>query len=229
MGARERKSEGARVVSVFVRLCGFVLPRSLALSLPRSCLLLCLCLPGLRAESLAILGDSLTAGYGLDESQAYPALVQQALRLSHPTWTVINAGVSGDTSTGALRRVDWVLKAKPTLLMIAIGANDGLRGQPLETFEANLRAIVAKAVAAKSTPVLAGMQLPINLGAEYRAGFEAVYARVAQDTRTPLLPFLLAGVAMQPTLNQTDGIHPNAAGQEIIAKTVLNFLEPHLR
>ena len=143
--------------------------------------------------------------------------------------TVINAGVSGDTSSGALRRVDWVLKAKPTLLLIAIGANDGLRGQPLDRFEANLRGIIAKAKTAQAIPLLAGMQMPTNLGVEYRTAFESVYTRVAQDTGTALLPFLLVGVAMQPALNQTDGIHPNAAGHEVVAKTVLAFVEPHLR
>ena len=229
MGARERGSEGAKVASVLMRLAVFLHPRSLAPSLLRSCLFLFLLAPGVRAESLAILGDSLTAGYGLDEAQAFPALMQQALRLSHPTWTVINAGVSGDTSAGALRRVDWVLKAKPKVLLIAIGANDGLRGLPLDRFEANLRGIIAKAQAAQATPLLAGMQLPTNLGGDYRTAFEGVYARVAQDTGTALLPFLLVGVAMQPTLNQTDGIHPNAAGQEIVAKTVLAFVEPYLR
>ena len=229
MGARERGSEGAKVASVLGCLWFSLDPRSLALSLLRSCLFLLLFAPCLRAESLAILGDSLTAGYGLDEAQAFPALVQQALRLSHPTWTVINAGVSGDTSSGALRRVDWVLKAKPKLLLIAIGANDGLRGLPLDRFEANLRGIIAKAQAAQAIPLLAGMQLPTNLGIEYRTAFEGVYTRVAQDTGTALLPFLLDGVAMRPALNQTDGIHPNAAGQEMVAKTVLAFLEPHLR
>ena len=229
MGARELGSEGAKVARVLVRLAALLHPRSLAPSLLRSCLFLLLLAPGLRAESLAILGDSLTAGYGLDESQAYPALVQQALRLSHPTWTVINAGVSGDTSAGALRRVDWVLKAKPKLLLIAIGANDGLRGLPLDRLEENLRGIIAKAQAAQATPLLAGMRLPTNLGLDYRTAFEGVYPRVAHDTGTALLPFLLEGVAMRPALNQTDGIHPNAAGQEIVAKTVLAFVEPYLR
>ena len=229
MGARERGSEGARVAGVFGCLWDCLHPRSLAPSLFRSCLFFLFLAPCLRAETLAILGDSLTAGYGLDEAQAYPALVQQALRLSHPTWTVINAGVSGDTSSGALRRVDWVLKAKPTLLLIAIGANDGLRGQPLDRFEANLRGIIAKAKTAQAIPLLAGMQMPTNLGVEYRTAFESVYTRVAQDTGTALLPFLLVGVAMQPALNQTDGIHPNAAGHEVVAKTVLAFVEPHLR
>ena len=228
MGARERGSEGAKVSSFLVRLSVTLDPRSLASSLLCSCLLIFLLAPCLRAESLAILGDSLTAGYGLDEAQAYPALVQQSLRLSHPTWTVINAGVSGDTSAGALRRVDWILKAKPRLLLIAIGANDGLRGLPLDRFEDNLRGIITKAQAAGATPLLAGMQLPTNLGVEYRTAFEAVYTRVAQDTGVPLLPFLLAGVAMEPALNQSDGIHPNAAGQAAVAKTVLAFVEPFL-
>ncbi len=194
----------------------------------RALLLVLLCAITVRAETVAILGDSLTAGYGLEESQAYPALVQQALRAGHPQWTVINAGVSGDTSTGALRRIAWVLKAKPELVLIAIGANDGLRGQPLDQLEANLRAIIAKVAAAGSTPLLAGMRLPTNLGADYRERFAAIYARVASETKTPLLPFLLEGVAMDPALNQADGIHPNAVGQERVAATVLAFVSPYL-
>lgn len=190
--------------------------------------LLLLCALAVRAETVAILGDSLTAGYGLEESQAYPALVQQALRVDHPQWTVINAGVSGDTSTGALRRITWVLKAKPELVLIAIGANDGLRGQPLEQLEANLRAIIAKVVAAGSTPLLAGMRLPTNLGADYRERFADIYTRIAAETGTPLLPFLLDGVAMDPAFNQADGIHPNVAGQERVAATVLAFMIPRL-
>ena len=194
----------------------------------RALLLLLVLSLGARGETVAILGDSLTAGYGLEESQAYPALVQQALRASHPQWTVINAGVSGDTSTGALRRIAWVLKAKPELVLIAIGANDGLRGQPLDQLEANLRAIIAKVAAAGSTPLLAGMRLPTNLGTDYRERFAAIYTRIAADTGTPLLPFLLEGVAMDPALNQADGIHPNAAGQERVAANVLDFMLPRL-
>jgi acyl-CoA thioesterase I len=185
---------------------------------------------GLRlpAETVAFLGDSLTAGYGLDDSQAYPALIQEQLRLVAPQWNVINSGVSGDTSAGAVRRVAWVLKAKPAVVVVAIGANDGLRGLPVAQLEANLTRIIATISAAGAKPLLAGMQLPTNFGADYRSAFAAVYPRVAAQSHVPLLPFLLAGVAMEPKLNQADGIHPNAEGQKRVAATVLAFLRPHL-
>ena len=182
----------------------------------------------LPAETVAFLGDSLTAGYGLDDSQAYPALIQDQLRLSAPQWNVINSGVSGDTSSGAVRRVTWVLKAKPTVVVVAIGANDGLRGLPVAQLEANLTRIIAAISAAGAKPLLVGMQLPTNFGPEYRTEFAAVFPRVAEQAKVPLLPFLLAGVAMDPKLNQADGIHPNAEGQQRIAATVLTFLRPHL-
>ncbi len=182
----------------------------------------------LPAETVAFLGDSLTAGYGLDESQAYPALIQDQLRLSAPQWNVINSGVSGDTSAGAVRRVTWVLKAKPTVVVVAIGANDGLRGLPVAQLEANLTLIIGAIMAAGVKPLLVGMQLPTNFGPDYRTDFAAVFPRVAAQTHVPLLPFLLAGVAMEPKLNQADGIHPNAEGQKRVAATVLAFLRPHL-
>ena len=172
------------------------------------------------ARKIVFLGDSLTAGYGLEEDQAYPALIQARM----PSWTVANAGVSGDTSAGALRRVPWVLKAKPDVVFIAIGANDGLRGQPVDQLEANLRRIIAQVRAAGATAVLAGMRMPVNYGEDYRTAFAAVYPRVAEETRTPLMPFILESVAMKPELNQTDGIHPNAAGQKLVAAAVLAFL-----
>ncbi len=192
------------------------------------CLLLAVTVVGLRAETVAILGDSLTAGYGLDESQAYPALVQRLLEPDHPGLTVVNAGVSGDTSSGALRRLPWVLKAKPRIVLVAVGANDGLRGQPVDQLAANLTRIIAGIRAGGATPLLAGMQLPTNLGPDYRTAFAAVFPQVAKDTATPLLPFLLADVAMQSDLNQADRIHPNALGQQRVAATVAAFLRPFL-
>jgi acyl-CoA thioesterase-1 len=186
--------------------------------------LLLLCAVALRAETVAFLGDSLTAGYGLDESQAYPALVQDILRLRAPTWKVINAGVSGDTTTGAVRRLAWILKAKPDLVVLALGANDGMRGQPVEQIAGNLRTMITRIRAAGAKPLLAGMQLPTNYGADYRAAFAAIYPALATEIGTPLLPFLLAGVAAKPELNQSDGIHPTAAGQQVVARTMLDFL-----
>jgi acyl-CoA thioesterase I len=170
--------------------------------------------------TVVFLGDSLTAGYGLEESLAYPAVIQAA----QPTWKVINAGVSGDTSAGGLRRLAWILKAKPTVVFIALGANDGLRGLPVEQLSQNLQKIITQVRAAGAIPVLAGMRLPANYGEEYRTRFAALYEQVATATKTPLMPFLLESVAMKPELNQADSVHPNAAGQQLIATNVLAFL-----
>jgi acyl-CoA thioesterase-1 len=171
---------------------------------------------------IACFGDSLTAGYGLAEDEAWPAVLGRA----RPAWTVLNAGVSGDTSGAALRRVGWMLKARPDVVVIALGANDGLRGLPLERLEANLADIISRVQAAGARPVLAGMRLPTNLGADYRDAFAAIYPRLAQRFAIPLLPFLLEGVAMVPDLNQADAIHPNAAGHRAIAALVETTLAP---
>lgn len=197
--------------------------------LPRCLALLALIL-ALRAESIAFLGDSITAGYGLAAEQAYPALVGAALAADPATarWVVVNAGVSGDTSAGGLRRLDWVLKGRPRLVVVVLGGNDGLRGLPVEQLESNLRAIVAKVRAAGSTPLLIGMRVPKNLGPAYATAFAAVYPRLADELELPLLPFLLEGVALDPALNQADLIHPNAKGQELIAARVTTWLKPLL-
>ena len=178
----------------------------------------------LRAESVVFLGDSITAGYGLTAEQAYPALVGPML----PGWTVVNAGVSGDTSAGGLRRLAWVLKGKPRVVVIALGANDGLRGLPVDQLEANLRAMVAAVRGAGSTPLLIGMRMPRNLGPAYTAAFDGLYPRLATELAVPLLPFLLDGVALDPKLNQADLIHPNAKGQQVIARKVAAWLKPLL-
>lgn len=183
-----------------------------------------------RAEpALVCLGDSLTAGYGLEESQAYPALLQVRFDKELPGWKVVNAGVSGDTSRGALARLDWVLKGKPELLFVAIGANDGLRGIKTAETEANVRSIVKRAKAAGVRVVLGGMQLPTNYGPEYREGFAAIFPKVAKAHKLPLLPFLLQDVGGVEQLNQADGIHPTAEGQTIVAKNVGDFLVPLLK
>ncbi|MBA3707683.1 MAG: arylesterase [Planctomycetes bacterium] len=176
--------------------------------------------------TVVCLGDSLTAGKGLTEDEAFPALVRALAARDHLVWTVINAGVSGDTTAGALRRIDWVLKAKPDVVFVALGGNDGLRGLPLDQTRTNLAAIVAKLAEHQVTVCLAGMMLPVNYGEEYRTGFAALYAQVADQTRVPLMPFLLAGVGGKPDLNQADGIHPTAEGQRIIAGNVYAFLKP---
>ena len=180
-------------------------------------------------RTVAFLGDSLTAGLGLPESQAYPALVQARLRAEGLPWTVVNAGVSGDTTAGGLARLDWLYRRRIDVLVVALGANDGLRGLPLKETEANLRAILRRGRKEGSRLVLAGMQMPENLGPEYRRGFEGLFPRVAKEEGAQLIPFLLAGVAMDPALNQPDGIHPNAEGARRVAATVWTILEPELK
>ncbi len=178
------------------------------------------------AATFVFLGDSLTAGHGVDEDQAYPAVVQQLAAQDGLTWTVTNAGVSGDTSAGGLRRVAWLAKGKPDWVFIALGANDGLRGQPATATRDNLVAMITRLRAGGAKVALAGMQLPTNYGEDYRRAFAEVFPQVAADQQVPLLPFLLAGVGGVPQLNQADGIHPTVAGQRHIAKTVYAFLKP---
>ena len=174
---------------------------------------------------IVALGDSLTAGLGVAPDEAYPALLEAKLRREGYAYRVVNAGVSGDTSAGGLRRVDWVLRQSPQIVIVALGANDGLRGQPVTALRDNLTAIVERARAAGARALLAGMRMPTNYGAAYTKEFAAVYPDVAKRTGVPLVPFLLEGVATQARLNQADGIHPNAAGQRVIAE----LLWPHLR
>ena len=173
---------------------------------------------------LVCLGDSLTAGYGLSEDKAYPALLPASL----PGWTVVNAGVSGDTTAGGLKRLDWALRSQPDAVLVALGANDGLRAVPVEATEANLRAILQKIKASGAKAYLAGMDLPTNLGDAYRDQFKAVFKRVAKAEKVETLNFLLAGVGGHPELNQSDGMHPTEAGQVIVAATVTAFLKPKL-
>ena len=179
-----------------------------------------------RADHLIVaLGDSLTAGLGVGVEEAYPALLEARLRREGFDYRVVNAGVSGDTSAGGLRRLDWALKLKPQVLIVALGANDGLRGQPPAALRANLTQIVERARGAGARVLLAGMRVPPNYGDEYARAFAAVYASVARATGVPIAPFLLDGVAGDPRLNQADGIHPTAEGQRVIAE----HLWPHLR
>ncbi len=174
---------------------------------------------------VVFLGDSLTAGLGLEVDLAFPALVEKRLADSGRPIRVLNAGVSGDTTAGGLRRVSWILKQEPDVVVVGLGANDGLRGLPLEETEKNLRSIVERVQAAGARVLLLGMQIPPNYGPEYAGGFAAMYPRVAGELGVPLVPFLLAGVGGDPALNQADGIHPTAEGQERVADNVLPYLE----
>jgi acyl-CoA thioesterase-1 len=170
--------------------------------------------------TVVFLGDSLTAGLGLPESKAYPSLIQARLSSEGRPWKVVNAGVSGDTTAGGLARLDWLYRQKVEVLVVALGANDGLRGLPLKDTEANLRAILGRGRREGSRLVLVGMQLPENLGPDYRRGFSALFPRLAQESGATFIPFLLEGVALDPALNQADGIHPNEAGARRVAETI---------
>ncbi|MEO7794261.1 MAG: arylesterase [Thermoanaerobaculia bacterium] len=183
--------------------------------------------PGAPAlPQVVFLGDSLTAGLGLGEEAAYPAVVGNLLAERGVAVRVVNAGVSGDTSAGGLARVDWLLSLKPAIVVVALGANDGLRGQPVASIEANLREIVRRSLAAGARVVLAGMKMPPNYGPDYTRDFEGLYKRLAGEFELPFIPFLLEGVAADPKLNQADGIHPTAEGQRLVARSVADALQP---
>ena len=189
-------------------------------------ILLLLAAPAVAAPRvIAVLGDSLTAGLGVMPEEAYPALLEARLKREGFDYRVVNAGVSGDTSSGGLRRMEWVLKTQPEVIVVALGANDGLRGQPVTVLRDNLVAIVQRAKAGGARVLLAGMRVPPNYGGAYARDFAAVFPEVARRTGVPLVPFLLEGVAAEGRLNQGDGIHPNAEGQRVIA----DHLWPHLR
>jgi len=185
--------------------------------------------PALAVDRVIVaLGDSLTAGLGVAADQAYPALLERRLRREGFAYRVVNAGMSGDTSAGGLRRIDWALRLHPDVVIVALGANDGLRGQPPEALRDNLTRIVERAQAAGARVLLAGMRVPPNYGDDYGRAFAGVYPAVANATGVPLAPFLLAGVAGNPRLNQADGIHPTAEGQRRIAEVLWPYLKPLL-
>jgi acyl-CoA thioesterase-1 len=178
---------------------------------------------------IVALGDSLTAGFGVAAEEAWPALLENRLSREGYRYRVVNAGVSGDTSAGGLRRVPWVLRARPDIAIVALGANDGLRGQNIEALAANLTEIVERLRAGGAQVLLAGMRVPPNYGADFARAFARVFADVAQRAQVAFMPFLLDGVAADPRLNLLDGIHPNAAGHRVIAERVWPFLKPLLR
>jgi acyl-CoA thioesterase-1 len=175
------------------------------------------------------LGDSLTAGLGLDIGDSFPSLIQNRLTREGYEFDVVNAGVSGDTSAGALRRLDWAMAdGDPRILVVALGGNDGLRGLPPEQLEQNLAAIIERGQKRGLIVVLAGMEAPPNFGADYTARFRAVYPTLAKRYNVPLIPFLLEGVAGDPAFNQADGIHPNQRGAQVVADLVWRAIEPAL-
>lgn len=182
-----------------------------------------------RAERVIVaLGDSLTAGLGVAADEAYPALLEARLAREGYAYRVVNAGVSGDTTAGGLRRVDWILRAKPEIAIVALGANDGLRAQSPQAMRENLTAIIKRLQAAGTRVLLVGMRLPPNYGADYTKEFQAVFPEVARSTGAAFMPFLLDGVAADTRLNQPDGIHPTAAGYQVIADRLWPYLRPLL-
>ncbi len=179
-------------------------------------------------KRIVILGDSITAGYGLDPSEAYPALLQKKIDQENLPYSVSNAGVSGDTTAGGLRRVAWAMVKGADVLVIALGGNDGLRGISPEETKKNLLGIVEQAHA-KNPGIqifIAGMQMPDNMGSDFTARFKAVFPKAAEESKSTLIPFLLEGIGGVEKLNQPDGIHPTAEGQEIVANNVWKILQP---
>jgi len=184
------------------------------------------------APRVVFLGDSITAGLHLDPEQAFPALVQRLLADQGLPFRRVDAGVSGDTSAGGLLRLDWVLGAQggepPAVLVVELGGNDGLRGQPLDEIEARLSAIVGRAQDAGARVLLLGMQLPPSLGADYVRGFAELYRRVAEERGCAWLPDFLAGVGGVPEHMLEDGLHPSAAGHAVLAARLASALRPLL-
>jgi acyl-CoA thioesterase-1 len=183
------------------------------------------------AKTILFLGNSLSAGYGLDPELAFPALIQQKIDSLKWNFQVINAGLSGETSSGGLRRVDWLLQRRIDVLVLELGGNDGLRGITLDLTKKNLQAIIDR-VKSKYPAVkiaIAGMQVPPNLGQEYTSEFRTLYAELAKKNNARLIPFLLEGVGGIPHLNLPDGIHPTAEGHRLVAQNVWKILLPLLK
>jgi len=173
-------------------------------------------------------GDSLTAGLGVAVDESYPAELQRRLDALGLRYRVVNAGVSGETTAGGLRRVPWILRSKPEIVILELGANDGLRGLRVEETKANLEQIIQQLQQSGAQVVLAGMKLPPNYGKDYRTAFERLYSDLAARYHLPLIPFFLEGVAASNTLNQSDGIHPTARGYRVIVEAILGKLKPIL-
>jgi acyl-CoA thioesterase-1 len=183
-----------------------------------------------KTKTILFFGNSLTAGYGVEPAEAYPALIQKKIDSLDLTYKVVNAGVSGETTSGGNSRIDWILKQPIDIFVLELGANDGLRGIPLETTEQNLQSIIDKVrkTYPEITIILEGMQIPPNMGAEYTTAFKDIYPRLAKENNIGLIPFLLKDVAGDSKLNQQDGIHPTAKGHKIMAETVWEVLKKHL-
>ena len=175
------------------------------------------------------LGDSLTAGFGVPRGASYPDLLEMRLRQKGFPHRVVNAGVSGDTTAGALRRLDWVLQSKPTLAVVTLGANDGLRGLNISDMKDNLATIIKQLQAKGIKVILGGMRVPPNYGDAYSQRFADVFPKLAKETGVKLIPFFLADVAGHRQLNQADGIHPNTDGYRQVLENVWKIIEPLLK
>ncbi len=197
-----------------------------------SLLLVLLCATVAQAQTvpvkLAILGDSLTAGYGVKPTESIPARLEAALKAQGRSVSVLNHGVSGDTTAGGLERLDWMMGDKPDIVLVELGANDALRAIDPATTERNLDAIIARLKSANVTVWLAGMLAPRNLGAIYTTAFDGVYPKLAEKHGVPLYPFILDGVAQDASLNQPDGIHPNPRGVDVVVARLLPFVIKNL-
>jgi acyl-CoA thioesterase-1 len=186
--------------------------------------------PALAGERVIVaFGDSLTAGLGVPADQTYPARLGERLRREGYEYRVVNAGVSGDTTAGGLRRVDWALRLKPEIVILELGVNDALRGQSLGSVRANLEELVRRFQAAGARVLVAGMRLPPNYGTRYAEDFHRLFGEVARARSAPLMPFFLEGVGAVPGLNQADGIHPTAEGYAIVVERLWPYLVPLLR
>jgi len=181
--------------------------------------------PKLGLPKVAFLGDSVAAGLHLAAEQAFPAVIQRQLAANGVAFTLVNAGMSGDTTSGGLARVDWLLKQAPRVVVIELGANDGMRGVPVATAEANLRAIIGKVQAAGAKVLLLGVRLPPSYGSDYVSDFDGLYPRIAKDLDVAFVPFFMRGVAGRSELNLPDGIHPTPEGHERIASNVAGALQ----
>ncbi len=177
-------------------------------------------------QRIVAFGDSLTAGLGVSPEESYPAELQRRLSAAGYRYVVINAGVSGETTAGALRRVEWVLNSRPSIVILETGGNDGLRGLDIAETRANLEQIIRRLQVARVTVVLTGIKLPPNYGADYIGRFAAIYPELAREYRVTLMPFFLEGVATRSDLNQADGIHPTADGYRVIVDHLMPVLEP---
>ena len=177
---------------------------------------------------IAVLGDSLAAGYGVKPAESFPARLEVALKAQGRNVTVLNHGVSGDTTAGGLDRIDWMLADKPDIVLVELGGNDALRGTDPAVTEKTLAAIIEKLKAAGVEVWLAGMLAPRNLGSDYVTAFDGLYKRIAEKYQVPLYPFILDGVAQDPAFIQADGIHPNPKGAQVVADRLLPFITKSL-